>query len=203
MSKKLKQIALCAIVMFSLTASPPLVSASDCAVGDSQLTDFTVLSPIQQMEVQRVEQDFNTVLRYITIDGERVFFDYNQASHDNVSPSVLRMGVDLEELSIGFSEGKMTSQELTRGYLNQVYGNYCGPWHSGNNFTLPPVDLLDWACMEHDKCYNWGLTLKKNCQCNHRLVVLLKTNRRWMTGVALEKSRLIQWYFETFGLTLC
>jgi hypothetical protein len=33
------------------------------------------------------------------------------------------------------------------------YGNYCGRGHGDPNFEAPPVDAVDAACREHNRCY--------------------------------------------------
>lgn len=45
-----------------------------------------------------------------------------------------------------------------------VYGNWCGPGHGGGT----PVDDLDRACMEHDRCH--GERGYFDCQCDATLV---------------------------------
>lgn len=45
-----------------------------------------------------------------------------------------------------------------------VYGNWCGPGHSGGT----PVDDLDRACMDHDECY--GQKGYFDCGCDGQLV---------------------------------
>lgn len=53
----------------------------------------------------------------------------------------------------------------------QVYGNYCGPQHGDGNYRLLPVDAVDRACMEHDRCYDSHYS---SCACDARLVVDLQ-----------------------------
>ncbi len=47
-----------------------------------------------------------------------------------------------------------------------VYGNWCGPGHPENTagVPLPPVDGLDAACMEHDRCT--AALGDFNCRCD-------------------------------------
>lgn len=33
------------------------------------------------------------------------------------------------------------------------YGNYCGPGHGDPTYRTPPVDAVDAACREHNRCY--------------------------------------------------
>ena len=49
----------------------------------------------------------------------------------------------------------------------RVYGNWCGPGHGSGQ----PIDDLDRACMEHDKCY--GRKGYLDCECDGQLVKTL------------------------------
>lgn len=51
----------------------------------------------------------------------------------------------------------------TEGFKIPIYGNWCGPGHSGGT----PVDDLDRACMEHDECY--GRKGYFDCGCDKKL----------------------------------
>lgn len=46
-----------------------------------------------------------------------------------------------------------------------IHGNYCGP---GNRAPRPPVDDLDVACMNHDRCSPPRGQIA-TCSCNDRL----------------------------------
>ena len=35
-----------------------------------------------------------------------------------------------------------------------VYGNYCGLGHGDPTWKTPPIDAVDLACREHDRCYS-------------------------------------------------
>jgi hypothetical protein len=49
-----------------------------------------------------------------------------------------------------------------------IYGNYCGPGHYDPTFTAPPVDEVDAACMEHDRCYIANGDFA--CHCDRQLI---------------------------------
>ncbi|MCB1338865.1 MAG: hypothetical protein KDK10_15900 [Maritimibacter sp.] len=74
-----------------------------------------------------------------------------------------------------------------------VYGNWCGPWHSGGS----PVDALDEACMRHDLCY--GTLGVLNCSCD---LALMDTLRRtsWPSGAVYDSARAI---YEVVGIAPC
>jgi hypothetical protein len=47
----------------------------------------------------------------------------------------------------------------------EVYGNWCGPGHSGPG---APIDRVDQVCCRHDKCYSNRGSL--DCSCNRDLI---------------------------------
>ena len=53
------------------------------------------------------------------------------------------------------------------------YGNYCGPGHGDPTYETPPVDAVDLACREHNRCY--ALLGGFDSRCDRRFVELLPT----------------------------
>jgi hypothetical protein len=53
------------------------------------------------------------------------------------------------------------------------YGNYCGPGHGDPTYQTPPVDGVDLACREHNRCY--ALLGDFDGRCDRRFVELLPT----------------------------
>ena len=53
------------------------------------------------------------------------------------------------------------------------YGNYCGPSHGDPTYETPPVDAVDLACREHNRCY--ALLGSFDSRCDRRFVELLPT----------------------------
>jgi hypothetical protein len=53
------------------------------------------------------------------------------------------------------------------------YGNYCGPGHGDPTYQTPPVDAVDLACREHNRCY--ALLGSFDRRCDRRFVELLPT----------------------------
>ena len=52
-----------------------------------------------------------------------------------------------------------------------LYGNYCGRGHGDPTFKTPPVDAVDLACREHNRCY--GLLGDYDERCDRRFVEIL------------------------------
>jgi hypothetical protein len=53
------------------------------------------------------------------------------------------------------------------------YGNYCGPGHGDPTYKTPPVDGVDLACREHNRCY--ALLGGFDNRCDQNFVELLPT----------------------------
>jgi hypothetical protein len=53
------------------------------------------------------------------------------------------------------------------------YGNYCGPGHGDPTYKTPPVDGVDLACREHNRCY--ALLGAFDNRCDRNFVEVLPT----------------------------
>ena len=53
------------------------------------------------------------------------------------------------------------------------YGNYYGPGHGDPTYKTPPVDAVDLACREHNRCY--ALLGDFDSRCDRNFVELLPT----------------------------
>lgn len=53
-----------------------------------------------------------------------------------------------------------------------IYGQWCGPFHSGASRNSPCDDALDCACKRHDICY--GDHGYINCKCDNDLVIAVR-----------------------------
>lgn len=147
-------------------------------------------------------ENIEIITSYLVVDGERVYFDCDKAIQDKQSEEIINMGLLIEEISYDYSSQAFTPEKYLRSGW-EVHGNYCGPGHNGNNFTLPVTDVLDQGCQNHDKCYKWQLGLRGNCECNRQLVEYIKINRRWIPADVRWKADSIRVYFETVGLLGC
>lgn len=163
-------------------------------------SNLTVLSTDEQ--IAYIDQETDIAMKYIIQYNDRMYFDFEKAQNDGVSGEALDIGLAIEEISYEYTNGNFNAQKYLRSISIPIYGNYCGPGHSGNNFTLPATDLLDWGCMQHDKCYKpWSPG--QNCECNRQLAYFIQTNRRWMPNHALPIANAIRAYFERVGLIGC
>ena len=76
---------------------------------------------------------------------------------DTLSTRIARL-----EGAISLSLGERTGVSQLEGL--RIYGNWCGPGHGSG----VPVDEVDRACMNHDKCYDKKGYL--NCDCDGTLI---------------------------------
>lgn len=147
-----------------------------------------------------IVQQSEVAMEYVVNYGNRVYFDLERAEDDNVSEEVKAMGLMLETISYEFGNNDRNLIKTLRAISFPVWGNYCGPGHNGNNFTLEPNGLLDIGCQQHDKCYKWG---GNNCKCNKDLVEYIKRNKRWMGAKELQMAQMIEAYFSSIGALGC
>lgn len=98
------------------------------------------------------------IKRYLVDEGDGLVFDANAAESAGENQRVLEAGRNFNivaeqnrEARAADEQGSPASPGMeTRGVSIPVWGNWCGPGHSGPG---DPVDTLDTLCMRHDKCY--------------------------------------------------
>ncbi|UCC78249.1 MAG: hypothetical protein JSW64_08135 [Candidatus Zixiibacteriota bacterium] len=67
----------------------------------------------------------------------------------------------LNESGMTPADSRITPQQVSF----PVYGNWCGPGHSGPG---EPIDAVDAVCRDHDRCYD--RTNYSNCGCDRALI---------------------------------
>ncbi|WP_159549956.1 phospholipase [Streptococcus halichoeri] len=194
--KKIKTFALLSASILSLVINTSVAFAND-NVTEPKLIEQSIDEWLTYMD-----KETEVASKYIIHHNNRMYFDFDKAQNDGVSGEALDIGLEIERVSEEHMEGKFTPGTYFRSISIPVYGNYCGPGHSGNNFTLPAIDHLDWGCMQHDQCYKpWSPG--ENCACNRQLINFIQTNRRWMPSSAIPTANAIKYYFEKVGLIGC
>jgi hypothetical protein len=68
--------------------------------------------------------------------------------------------------TVATSEGRLENKPS-----RLVTGNYCGFGTRSGDLSLPPVDSLDAACLDHDVCFTSG---GDRCACNRTLATAAK-----------------------------
>lgn len=160
--------------------------------------NYNSIAPVEDFTQEQSER----VKQYLIQDGERVYFDYDRALQNRESDELINIGLLIETISEEYSNSTFTPNSYFRSIPIPFHGNYCGPGHNGNNFTLPITDVLDQGCQNHDRCFT-GMGYRKNCECNRQLVEYIRINRRWIPADVRWKADAIKVYFETAGLIGC
>lgn len=142
------------------------------------------------------------VEKYLVMDETYLYFDYDSAQKNNEPQEVIDQGLLLESTSNYFNSD---GTALEKGLKIQipVWGNYCGPGYSGDDFTKEAQDILDEGCKNHDMCYKWGLSLTQNCECNRALIKHIDDHKNEMSGKMAKVAWAIRTYFSTVGMVGC
>ncbi|SHG13825.1 Phospholipase A2 [Microbulbifer donghaiensis] len=83
---------------------------------------------------------------------------------ENMKQGIQTPAVGKGECSCGSFPNAVAGEAIVEPEGVKVYGNWCGPGHSGGT----PVDAVDRVCMKHDRCYSKKGYL--NCDCDRELV---------------------------------
>lgn len=158
-----------------------------------------VLSTLEQRTY--VKQQADVAVSYLVKDNHRLYFDLGRAEKEGVSATAIKIGMGIEQLSEDYSEGKFSATRFLRMSI-PFHGNYCGPGHSGNDFTEEPIDILDEGCRRHDLCYQ-PFSPGANCDCNRELVEYVRENMPYMDESILWKAAAIIAWFDSVGQWGC
>lgn len=124
--------------------------------------------------------------RFLVRDTSRnyIYFNVNQARIARASQDLIMIGQEFNNISMAYTDRKSRLDI-------PVWGNYCGPGHSGPG---KPIDLLDTACMHHDNCY--GKEGYWSCNCDKGLVDEINSNLNHMTGKQKAMAYAVKAYFS-------
>ncbi len=126
------------------------------------------------------------ILKYTKVDenAHEIEFDVERAVAEGASEHVIESGKLLNDYAEMENSGSFRSAQGL-----PIYGNWCGPGHSGPG---EPIDDLDRACMNHDKCYaSKGYT---TCSCDEDLLAEI---RRIYDGIS-DKDKVAADAITTF-----
>lgn len=156
----------------------------------------------EKLSYSDIEKIGDEVEKYIIVDNDRLYFDYQTAQTNNASQEVIEQGLLLESISSNYAESNKEGYS-TRSISLPIWGNYCGPGYGGKGSKKPAVDILDKGCKRHDECYKWSLKLRKNCKCNKDLVDYIDAHKSQMSGKMAKVAWAIRTYFNTVGQVGC
>ncbi|HEQ5509200.1 TPA: phospholipase [Streptococcus agalactiae] len=189
MKEKLKKILLG--ITFLLAICVLILPNNDVAAADGEELSYS--------EVEKIGEN---VEKYIIVDNNRLYFNYQKAQDNNESAEVIEQGLLLESVSSNYSKSNIKGYS-TRSIGLPIWGNYCGPGYGGKDSNKPATDVLDEGCKRHDQCYKWSLTLRKNCKCNKDLVDYIDAHKSQMSGTMAKVAWAIRTYFNTVGQVGC
>ena len=156
----------------------------------------------EDMKFEEIENIGKDVQKYIVVDGDRLYFDYEKAQENYESQDLIEQGLLLESVSDSYSKSDNKMYGL-RSIGLPIWGNYCGPGYGGKDSDEPVTDVLDEGCRRHDQCYKWSPTLRKNCKCNKDLVDYIDAHKSQMSGTMAKVAWAIRTYFNTVGQLGC
>lgn len=112
-------------------------------------------------------------------DNGALIFDIETASKANEDKNVLAVGEVINFLAQDINEsGFHDATEPLLRWLFPIgsYGNYCGKGNNG--WDKQPIDELDSACREHDKCFKGFNSKSKACNREfvRKLLPIVQTN---------------------------
>ena len=96
----------------------------------------------ENLSYSDIEKIGDEVQKYIIVDNDSLYFDYQSAQNNNESPEVIEQGLLLESVSSNYSEFN-TEGYSTRSIGLPIWGNYCGPGYGGKDSDEPVTDVLD------------------------------------------------------------
>ena len=102
-------------------------------------------SDVENFSYNEVEKIGEKVEKYIIVDNERLYFNYQKAQDNNESAEVIEQGLLLESVSSNYSKSNIKGYS-TRSIGLPIWGNYCGPGYGGKDSDEPVTDVLDEGC---------------------------------------------------------
>lgn len=133
--------ALCVSLLGAGAASAAPLTPRSSARADTDTVQGTPGSTLDSFTA-RIE-------RYLVERGGALVFDEQKARAAGEAANVLEAGAAVNYLTRG-TGSTPAAAHFALWFGLPVWGNWCGPKHSGPD---APLDTLDRLCMEHDECY--------------------------------------------------
>lgn len=156
MMERRDAISLMSIIAAAVLGMFIFVAPTASATVDDDVNKFGTDTANTQIEIGVNDLDTMTsgIERHL-IDGPNgKYFDKEAAQAAGENQFVIEAGEDFNMIMEQNREAQSQSEGGDEAMQNElsvpVWGNWCGPGHSGPE---PPVDTLDTLCMRHDKCY--------------------------------------------------
>lgn len=138
------------------------------------------------VDINRYEMDEEqlTMQKYIITVNGHVKFDREMAIKENVNEDIITAG-DIFNSLIS-AEYNYDSGEVQAQASIPIWGNWCGPGYGSG----PPIDLLDYGCRDHDRCY--GDRGYHKCSCDDDMLKYIIDNKDRMTGGQKQAANAIE-----------
>ncbi len=148
----MKKSSLLRVVAIAATIS--LAPVTLITVNTANAATHTAVAGESPIEIQ------DKVLEYVQMneDTKEMRFNVEHAIADGASREVIDAGKIFNDYAVDF-------EEKDSRYNPFRYGKWCGLGRSGPG---APIDILDRACMHHDKCYGRHGYFK--CFCDENLI---------------------------------
>lgn len=103
----------------------------------------------------------------------------------------LGLALALGSLAIG-STSCASKGDPGEGSVFQLYGNWCGPGSPPAGTNPAPIDDVDRACHEHDRCYAYEGYLARSC--DEQLIQRLQAVRTITPGAEAARIAIITYF---------
>lgn len=154
------------------------------AVADPGVGTVTVAS-----EQSIFEDEFEKYLAEDAHSSVGTVFQIDEAREQGASEDIIKAGQTfnaMEEQYGDAQEGQSSTQKISL----PIWGNWCGPGYGGGKAK----DLLDRACMNHDKCYaSKGYF---NCSCDRTLISSINRDYNRMHATEKIAATAVKAYFN-------
>ncbi|MFV0466009.1 MAG: hypothetical protein ACK5ML_08045 [Lachnospiraceae bacterium] len=173
---------ICALLVLVSISNDTFANVLKVNSVENQVTKEKVPAELKKIQ-KKVE-------KYLSTSEEGVvYFDEEAALNDGLEEEMLVIGRNLNQFSTAM---QINPDQATTRLSIPIYGNWCGPGHSG---PAGPIDLLDRLCQIHDYCYaNRGYF---SCYCDARLEKSIMVN--WLSISLSQKAvaAAIYLYFDS------
>ena len=162
---RLRPTVLAAAVLVSLPLQAPAASAGHHHINEPAVAaSSTTISLASDTDLNSLMQG---IQRHLVAVPGGYYFDATKAKAAGESEYVMTAGASYNALAAdtkAHSPKQAAAPTLGAAASIPVWGNWCGPGHSGPG---APKDTLDTLCMRHDKCY--AARGYFNCYCDAQL----------------------------------
>ncbi|OFR89537.1 hypothetical protein HMPREF2863_08975 [Micrococcus sp. HMSC067E09] len=142
-------------VALTMLLSLTLIHAPGAAAASASAGKDATSASLQKKQKTDLDSLTAGISRHLVKEGEQYRFDVHSARAADESALVIQAGQNFNAMArdaarttppVGSDGEPMATTQLSI----PVWGNWCGPGHSGPG---APIDTLDTLCMRHDKCY--------------------------------------------------